>query len=422
MDKINVAVSCPLDTYSGYGARARDFVKALLDLEKYDVKILSQRWGNTKFGYLKEHGEDDLLSRIVPNLTANPDVWIQITVPNEFQRVGKYNIGVTAGIETTLCDASWVEGVNRMDLVLTSSEHSKEVFKKSVYDYKNRQTQQVERKLKVDKPIEVLLEGVNLDKYKPVKSNFDLSSISEQFCFLFVGHWMQGALGQDRKNVGHLVKTFLEAFKNKPTPPALILKTSTVNASIMDKERLIKKIYEIRKTVKGKLPNIYIIHGDLTDEEINSLYNHSKIKSMISLTREEGFGRPLAEFATTGKPIIASGWSGQTDFLKPDMSLLIGGTLEKVHKSAVVKNTIIPESQWFKPDDIDTGKAYREVFKHYKKQLVKGNKQKHFIKTNFSYQNMVDNLKSLLDNYLPEFPKQISLTLPKLELPKLEKL
>ena len=121
MKKIPVCISAPVDTYSGYGARARDFVKALIKSKPdWDIKILSQRWGDTRFGYLADHNEVELAKRLVPNLTKKPNVWIQITVPNEFQTVGDYNIGVTAGIETTLCDVSWVEGCNRMDLVLTS--------------------------------------------------------------------------------------------------------------------------------------------------------------------------------------------------------------------------------------------------------------------------------------------------------------
>ncbi len=117
-DKPTLVVSCPVDTYSGYGARARDFVQSIIDLDKYEVKILSQRWGGTRFGYLKDHKNDSLASRIIPQMTQQPDIWVQITVPNEFQKVGKYNIGVTAGIETTLCDPSWVQGCNNMDLVL----------------------------------------------------------------------------------------------------------------------------------------------------------------------------------------------------------------------------------------------------------------------------------------------------------------
>ena len=248
MEKISVVISCPIDTYSGYGARSRDIVKALISTGKYDIKVLSQRWGSTRFGYLADHLEQDLQALIVPSITSKPDVWIQITVPNEFQSIGKYNIGITAGIETTICNHTWVEGCNRMDLILTSSEHSKETFKRSQFVIEDNG--QVKGNIEITTPIEVLFEGVDLQKYFRLSTSntFDLSSIEESFCFLFVGHWLQGDFGQDRKNVGYLVKAFLEVFKNQKKQPALILKTQSANASILDRDQLIKKIDEIRST------------------------------------------------------------------------------------------------------------------------------------------------------------------------------
>ena len=47
---------------------------------------------------------------------------------------------------------------------------------------------------------------------------------------------------------------------------------------------------------------------------MNELYNHPKVKAMVSMTKGEGYGRPLAEFGLSKKPIIASGWSGQCRF------------------------------------------------------------------------------------------------------------
>lgn len=420
MNKPLAVVSCPIDTYSGYGARARDFVKALINTDKYEVSILSQRWGNTRFGYLNDHNETDLENRIIDKLTAKPDIWFQITVPNEFQPVGKYNIGVTAGMETTLVHPTWLEGCNRMDLILTSSEHSKHTFVNSAFEKKDTKTDKVLKKFKLEKPMEVLLEGVDTTKYFTTKSSFDLSSIEEEFSFLFVGHWLQGNLGHDRKNVGLLIKSFLETFKNKLKQPALILKTSITGSSIMDQEFLTKKIDKIRSTVKGKLPNIYLLHGDLSDEEMNLLYNSSKVKAMISLTKGEGFGRPLLEFTMSGKPVIASGWSGQIDFLKQDSSVLIGGELEPVDNSAVVKDMILADAQWFKPSEQEISKAYKEVYKHYKKYVTLGKKQKHFSKTNFAFENMQTILAAQLDKYVPDFPKKVELTMPKLNLPKLQ--
>lgn len=430
MSKPTIVVSCPIDTYSGYGARSRDFVKALINLENYEVQILSQRWGNTRFGYLDDHNEHELTSRIIPQMTSQPDVWVQVTVPNEFQKVGKFNIGLTAGMETTLVDPSWLQGCNKMDLILTSSEHSKDTFIKTVYEMKDEKTGQNKGKLSLEKPIEVLLEGVDLKKYFPTKSSLDLSLIKESFCFLNVGHWMQGDLGQDRKNLGYLVKTFLETFKNKRNAPALILKTLKVGTSILDREAILDQIDSIRKGVKGTLPNIYVLHGEISDKEMNDLYNHPKVKAMVSFTKGEGFGRPLAEFALTKKPIIASGWSGHLDFLKPETSVLIGGDLTKVHKSAAVKNMILEDALWFTPNDVQASKALKLVYKDYKNLILNAKRQASFVKDNFSIESMQNKIAEILNKYVPAFPKQVELNLPKLKidskpeikLPKLKKL
>lgn len=424
MSKIKVVVSCPVDTYSGYGARARDFVQALLALEKYDVRILSQRWGNTRQGYLDDHKRDDLTSLIIPQLTYEPDIWIQITVPNEFQRVGKFNIGVTAGIETTLASPQWVMGCNVMDLVLTSSAHSKLVFEESKYDMTDT-ARGTREKIEVTKPIEILFEGADTNKYRPLElpTRFNLKNdIPEAFCFLAVGHWLPGALGHDRKNIGLLVRLFLEAFKNKPNPPALILKVSMVTSSIMDRNKILNNIEKIRNEVKGTLPNIYLLHGDLTDEEMNELYNNAKVKAMVSLTKGEGFGRPLLEFSLVNKPIIASAWSGHIDFLDKELSILVGGELKPLHKSSIAEEVLVEGSSWFFPYDNHAIVAMKELYKNYDKYRVNAKKLGYKNRTNFSFDKMKEALDEILTNYVPVFPKQIELMLPKLNLPKLEKI
>ena len=425
--KNSCIVSCPIDTYSGYGARSRDFVKSLIELkgEEWDIKILGQRWGETRFGYLEDHNETDLSSRIINSIPSKPDVWIQITVPNEFQPVGGFNIGVTAGIETTICDASWIEGCNRMNLVLTSSKHSKDVFEKTTYEIQDKRTKQITSKLVLNKPVEVLFEGVRLDKYRkiePSENTLDLSSINESFCFLFVGHWLRGDFGHDRKNISRMIKIFLETFKNKPSKPALILKTQSANSSILDREDILNKIDRIRREVKGSLPNIYLLHGEMDDQEINMLYNHSKVKAMVCLTKGEGFGRPLLEFSVIKKPIIASGWSGQMDFLSPELSILIGGKLEKVHSSAVVKNTILEQSQWFEFDEAQARKAFKLAFSKYKSLIVNGKRQGTNNIKNFSFEKMTELLGEYLTQYVKVAPKQVQLKMPTLKLPKLQKI
>ena len=167
-----------------------------------------------------------------------------------------------------------------MNLVLGSSKHSIDVLKNSQFEKRDNNTQQIIENIKFSESVktDILFEGVKTDIYKPTNEILDLPEIKESFCYLFVGHWIQGDFGHDRKNVGLLIKSFLETFKNKTKQPALVLKTSQGGPSYMDRDSILNKINNIKKTVKGKLPKIYLIHGDLTDQEMNELYNHPKGK------------------------------------------------------------------------------------------------------------------------------------------------
>jgi|TARA_R100000482_G_C5124725_1_gene147952 glycosyltransferase involved in cell wall biosynthesis len=426
MSKPRFVISCPFDTYSGYGARSRDIVKAIIELDKYKVELLPQRWGETSWGFCKDHPEWEFLYKHKAGADwqkSKPELWMQITIPNEFQPVGKYNIGLTAGIEATACKAEWIEGLNRMDINWVSSNFAKQTFEQMSYDQKDQRTGQVVRKIKLEKPVEVIFEGVDLTTYKPIKQSeiktIDLSDIKEEFCYLFVGHWMQGEYGHDRKNVGVLVNSFYNAFKNKiGKKPALILKCSAGVASYLSRDSILDKIKHIKKSVgSSNLPNVYLLHGEFDDSEMNELYNHSKIKAMVSFTKGEGFGRPLLEFSTTGKPIIASGWSGHIDFLDKNSIVLLGGRLENVHDSAA-NNWLIKEAQWFQVEPKQGISALKEVYKKYKQYSKRSKKQRHYAKTNFSWDKMKELVGKKLDN-TPNIPTQVQLQLPKLELPKL---
>jgi hypothetical protein len=236
--------------------------------------------------------------------------------------------------------------------------------------------------------------------------------IPEDFCYLFVGHWMNGDFGEDRKNVGLLIKAFFELFKNKKNTPSLILKTSSGSSSYVDRERILKSIDLIRETVNAKtLPNIYLFHGDISDEEMNELYNHPKVKAMVNLTKGEGFGRPLLEFSLMQKPIITTNWSGHIDFLSKEFSVLCGGEMKNVHPSAA-NNWLLKESQWFNINQGELGFYLKDVFENYKNYIDRAKRQTYRSKMNFSYKNMTELLNSYFTTYLPEFPKVIPLKLP----------
>ena len=420
----------PVDCYAGYGARSRDLVKSLIKSNKYEVQIISCNWGQTPHGFLKSGNEehDSILNRIIPQMTRQPDVWIMNTIPSEMQKIGKYNILITAGIETNIASPQWIEGCNRADLVLVSSEHAKKVFQDSTYEKKNDRTQQSEGIIKLSVPCEVLFEGVDLNIYNnkidtiPYDGIYtELNSINENFCFLYVGHWLQGALGEDRKDVGGLIKTFLETFKNKMNKPALILKTQNANSSCMDRDEILEKINSIQQLVGGNLPNIYLIHGELTDYDMNYMYNHPKIKAHISFTKGEGFGRPLLEASLSAKPIIVSNWSGHVDFLKSEFNTLLPGNLTKVHPSAIINEMIIDGSSWFTVDYKQASKVMEDIYIKYDKFLEGAKRQAYRSKTEFSLDKMQEKLIQIMDEKVPKYKPIILPQLTKINLPKLSK-
>jgi len=258
---------------------------------------------------------------------------------------------------------------------------------------------------------------------KKNKMYFDIQSLPEDFLYLFVGHWIGNAkLGHDRKNVGLLVKAFYEIFKNKKIKPALILKCSVGASSYASRDEILSRIQKIKKTINSKnLPNIYILEGEFTDIEMNELYNHSKIKAMVMLTKGEGYCRPLLEFSLTNKPIIATDWSGHKDFLNPKFTSMITGELENIHASAT-NDWLIKEAKWFKPNPEYVGHYLKDVFENYKDYKIKSKRQGYHSRKNFSWEKMKELLGQVLEEIIPEFPEKIVLTLPKLKLPILPKL
>jgi glycosyltransferase involved in cell wall biosynthesis len=413
MSKLSLLFRGPVETRSGYGSHSRDLLKSLRDMDVFDIKIDSCDWGSTPKNILSDEDEfhEWIKLNIVNRFSGTPDLYIEVTVPNEFKRVGKVNIGITAGIETTVAPKNWIDGCNQMDLVITTSKFSKEILIQTVYNETEKLTGKLVRQHKIERPIEVLFEGLDTKIFNNEGGDFDLN-IKEDFAYLFVGHWLNGPIGQDRKDVGMLIKCFLRAFEDVEDAPALILKTSSATFSVTQREMLRKKIEDISEGIKNP-PSVYLLFGDLTDEEMNSLYNHPKVKSMVSLTKGEGFGRPLLEFSLTGKPIIASNWSGHKDFLPMDKSILIGGKLTEVDES-VTNDFILKGSKWFTANYNEASEVLKVVkndyenFKKNSEKLMEDNKEK------FSLEKMTDRFKEILLPYIAEKPKRVELNLPKL--------
>ncbi len=414
MSKPILVFQAPIATRSGYGDHSRDILKSLFELDKYDVKVVPTRWGNTPQDQINPQTEfgQRILQNIVTQLDKQPDIFIQVSVANEFKKVGKYNIGITAGVETTLAPQEFLQGSNQMDLIITPSEFTKEVLVKTSYSQIDKNTKQKVGELKVEKPVEVLFEGVDTTIFNGKSKSSILESVDTDFNFLYVGHWLQGDLGHDRKDTGMMIKTFCTVFKSLPKnqQPGLILKTSSAGFSVMDREDISKKIKDITKEFGDKCPPIHLVFGDLSESELNDLYNDDKVKSFVMFTKGEGYGRPLAEFATTGKPIIVSDWSGFKDFLPKEYTVYLEGELKEVHQSAQNK-FLLKESKWFYVDYSKAASKIFDVYKNYKKYLKQSEGLKRNINSNFSLDKMTSKLSEIFDKYV-KVKKHIELKLP----------
>ena len=431
MNKPLLVYQAPIFTRSGYGDHARDILRSLFELDRYDIKLVPTRWGSTPQNQVDPTSEfgQKMLSNVVTQVNRKPDIFMQMSVANEFEPKGNFNIGITAGVETTIAPKDFIDGSNKMDLILVPSQFTKEVLTTTVYQEKNQQTGQIVNEYKLTKPVEVLFEGVDLDRYfNYPKSETDiLDGIQTDFNFLFVGHWLKGDTGQDRKDIGMMIKTFCTVFKYLPKDkkPGLILKTSHAGFSVIDRENIAQKVNGIISSFGDDAPPIYLLHGDLNDFEMGQLYNHSKVKAMVSFTKGEGYGRPLAEFALSGKPIIVSKWSGLRDFLPEENTVYLGGDLTNVHESASDK-FLLKEAKWFTVNYSDAANKLYKVFNDYSSYLEKTKPLTDHIKNNFSLEKMDEVFSEIMDKNLKEVPKQVPFQMPtlnknKMQLPTLNK-
>ena len=295
-------------TRSGYGEHGRLVCRSLRSREDlFDIYVLPIPWGQT--GWISEDNEErEWLDERIRATTeygqsgGQFDISIQVTIPNEWQQMAPINVGVTAGIESDMVAPIWLEQANKMKNIITISEHSKRGFIDSSYRGQNVETGQ-DMTLKCNSPVDIV--------HYPAKIFKDLPELDIHFDYDF--NYLVVVQNGPRKNLENTIKWFVE--ENIDQEVGLVVKTFIKNNSIMDRVSADKFIKNMLKEYPERKCKVYLLHGDMSDEEMHSLYVHPKIKCLVSLSHGEGFGLPIFEAAYSGLPIIAPGWSGQCDFI-----------------------------------------------------------------------------------------------------------
>ncbi len=388
MTKQKVILRGPVLSQSGYGEQARFALRALRSQEDvFDIYIIPTAWGKT--GWVSQDNEErawvDSRIRETQAYNANGgqfDVSVQVTIPNEWENIAPVNIGYTAGIETTKVSPIWLQKANQMDKIIVVSNHSKDVFENTEYQGQNPNTGQIVS-LSCETPIEVVNYPV-----RPVEKTKIQLDLDYDFNYLAISQW------GPRKNFTNLINWFIE--ENFDQEVGLVVKASIENNSIADRKRTeaaLKKIVSNHGDTKCK---IYLVHGDLTLEEMSGLYNHKKIKCLISTAHGEGYGLPLFEAAYNGLPVVMHNWSGQSDFLyipqangkRKPMFATVEYELQNVQKEAVWDGVIQADSQWAFPLESSFKKRLREVRTGYTRFKRNATKLKKHLLENFTEEEM----------------------------------
>lgn len=396
MTKIKTLIRAPALTQSGYGVHSRQLIAALMNDPTIDLYLESIPWGNCAF-----LTDTTAPTQALKQLSAryeqakhqkqdtNFDLFISVTIPQEFERKGTLNIGVTAAVETDRCSAEWLKKCNEMDLIIVPSRHAYNNIATTCMNWVKKETNE-SGQIRLEKPMAIAAEGFDKNIFRQrndLKTRVKSLKFKSDFNFLVVGQWGSGGYGEDRKNIANTVLYFLKAFQGRKDV-GLVLKVNLARYNETDRDLIQQRIDAIKNNFpEDQRPPIYLLHQKLSDEEMGELYNHPQIKCLLSLTHGEGFGLPLLEAAACALPVIATNWSGHLDFLKPDnnekLFSAVAYDLRPIPDAAVWEPVLIKDSQWAVPREDDAIHRMRKMVDSYRKpkewaEKLAGIVHKHF--------------------------------------------
>ena len=384
-----ILVKGPALSRSGYGEQTRFALRALRQAQdRFNILLINISWGHT--GWYNEDNEerawiDQLIAKTQGHINnkAPIDISLQITIPNEWEKIAPINIGYTAGIETTRIAPQWIEKAHIMDKIIVVSNHSKNVYNNTVYDAVNQQTGET-FKFQNQTPVEVVNYAVRTMEQEPIEIDLEYD-----FNFLSVAQF------GPRKNLANTVQWFIQEFHDDEV--GLVLKINLANCSTGDRVMCISKLQEGLTQYPDRKCKIYLLHGDLTLEQMNYLYAHPKIKSYLTLTHGEGFGIPIFESAYHGNPVIAPQWSGQCDFLHAPVTSAkrkktkirplfcrVEYTIGEIPEEVVWDQVLERGTQWCYPTEKSAKQCMRDMYTNYTRYFGMAKKLKKHIIENFT--------------------------------------
>lgn len=389
MSKKTVVIKGPLMTQSGYGVHCRQIFRWLMSREDFNVKCIVTPWGQCS--WILDHENEtirQIMERTVNENSMEFDLSFQVQLPNEWNPfLAKTNIGVTAAVETDKCNPEWIECCNRMDKVIVPSEFTKEVLVNTGGNSDNIEV------IHETYPEIFDLEDFERDEYI---DNL-LNSLETKNNFLVLGQITGMNTFSDRKNLFNTIKAFVEAYKGKKDV-GLIFKTNVGRNTKIDKTKTITLIKNILKEIgKDVFPKVHVLHGNLSEVQLRTLYSHSKVSFLLTATRGEGFGLPILEAASQSLPVIATNWSGHLDFMKLGNFTRLPYKLEQIHVSRVDNQIFIAGSKWA---EVPYGKlrlTLKKAFDNYGKDRKNAKELSIKLKENFCFNKIKEDYNRFIE-------------------------
>jgi glycosyltransferase involved in cell wall biosynthesis len=376
--KKSIVVKGPALSRSGYGEQTRFALRALKAYEEYfDIYLVNTTWGRTGQTAATTpevewiHSVLQKTAQAAQNGTlTEPQLSLQVTIPPEFEKIASVNIGYTAGIETTKVSPGWIIKTNEnMDKVITTSQHAKNVFEQTRVTVTDQNGTE-HPNYGLQRPVETV--NYAIKEHVPDPAGLDIAFETNKN-FLCVAQW------GPRKNLENTISWFIDEFKDD-ADVGLVLKTNTMSDSLKDREQTVRRLEGLLKSLPDdRKCKIYLVHGEVSPNQLAWLYEHPTMKAMINIAHGEGYGLPLFEAATHGLPLVTVTWSGQLDFIckqnkkgkRVPRVCRVDYELNKVQDFAVWPGVIEADSMWCYAKEGSYKRAIRSILDkevHYRQE------------------------------------------------------
>ena len=409
---IKVLLEAPILTQSGYGEHARLVFRALQLNSNLRVYTNPLNWGHTSWASSMEAETRDQIDTSIERMSEylqmsknagkNPefDMQIHVGIASEFEKKARYSILVTAGIETDRVSAEWIVRTHKgIDKIITPSQHAKSGFVKTSYEAHNHATNQ-RTLLECNCEVDV----VPYPAKETVSSNLDFQTDTD-FNFLSV------SLLGPRKNLENMIRWFVEEFREENV--GLIVKTSQSRGSPADKERTSRHLRNVLDPLGDRKCKVYLLHGDLEESELQSLYTREDTHAYVSATHGEGYGLPIFEAACCAMPIIATNWSAHTEFLtapykesgkikEKKLFAKVDFDLNEIPKNVIWKDILVEGSRWAYPKEKSFKDQIRKVYKNYGMYKSWANALQKNIKETYELKKVTNSMLESIMSIIPE--------------------